>query len=633
MAITWDGIVYAANARRSENGALIDRMIQVRDRVNGGIVTPLPNVEGEPDVHAPMPSLVYDAIEHNAMRAASVWPVTWCPSTKEGQTLNDKRATTRRRALASTHDHSNAKNLSRRWYRQVFGYGTMAGVVCPDFTWRNMNDAAQPGRARLEMRDPLLTYPEQRTPDDMRPPLNAVFIYGRSPEWILRTYGSIDGVPELIRNGFFPWVQTWDVVEWVDEDVCVIGILGPRLEDAASIARAQQLGLNKELRRYPTRCNGLVPVVAPWRVTLDRLGGAVGHLLHISDWVARLTALEVTAAKKGVFPDMVIVTDDGEPGLVDSQWHAGSSGLPNLIRNAKSVALLNNQPNEMTRRLIDSLEASFDRSSGYLAQYEGRTTGALRTGRGISALTEVASDPRLMELQDIFTKALQHMNTCVLEMEKAMWPDRKFVVFTGWGADKGVTEYVPGKDFDTTLCGVGYLLPGMDISQISVVLPQRVGAELMSRKSAMEADPLIEDADAEMALIRQEQMERGLFQAMLAQTQTPGGPLNPEDWALIARKIGQGMELSKAFLEVNDLIKQRQAEMAAAQQQQAGAPTPPEAQPGVLAPGPSLGAVGAAPGPAPAPPPGEGFQQIMAALQRSPQRALPPGPPLPAGAR
>jgi hypothetical protein len=639
MSVTWEYIYEAVTARRSRDTTILKRMVAVRDRVNCDIITPLPDVKGEPDVEAPMPSLVSDAIEHNAMRAGSTRPRQWHPAIAESD-LARKRAHTRKRAAMATRVHSNGQNLARRAFRHLYGYGTCSLIVTPDFTWENRFGPPElrpdrrygpgVGRARWELRDPLTTYPEHRSPDDMRPPLNCAYVYGKSPEWIRRTWGHIAGVREMLGNNP-AWCELWDVVEWIDDQWCVIGILGPRLSEQWDEIRTSAVTtrMNREILRYPNRCGGMVPVAAPWRVTLDRQAGAVGHLLNITDWIARLTALEVTSAEKGVFPDLVAIGADPavEPMIVGGKWKPGRTGDVNLLHGVSAVNQLHNQPNLLTRQLIDALEGNFSSSAGLLPQFQGQTSGALRTGRGIQTLTEIASDPRTMELQEIWCNVEATMVEASFELEKEMWPRRKFVVFTGIGSDKGTTTYVPGNDFDTTQVGVEYPFPGVDIAQLSVMLPQRVGAGLMSKRTAMESDPFVSDAEDELQRLRSERLEDAVLAALLQHVVDPSSPMNPIDLLKVAAHMRDtDADLVDAFLEIQ---RRAQEAQAAAPPEQ---PTP-EQMPGVLQPGLSEAPAQAPAAPGPPGDPRQQFAALMSAAMASPRGATPQDQAVIGGAR
>lgn len=609
--VSWEYICDAVASRRTRDSWLVSRMVDVRDRVNGDIVTPLPDVLGEPNVWAPMSSIVSDAIEHNAMRAGSVPWTTYTPEATWGE-KSEERQRTRRRALAAADKHSNARNLARRAFRHLYGYGTFSLIVTPDMTWENRLGDKGLGRARLELRDPLQTYAEARNTDDMRAPLNVAYVYGKSREWIVRTYGAeFPEVARMVRSAP-SWCELWDVVEWVDAEWCVIGILGPRVEEQGLFgARTSALNIaGVELYRYPVTCNGLVPAAAPYRVTLDRAGGAVGHLLNLSDWVARLTALEVVAADKGVFPDLLLMSEDGvTPKLINGEWMSGRTGMPNLASGVKSAQLMHNQPNMGTRQLIEALESNFNASAGLLPQYTGTTTGALRTGRGIQTLSEIASDPRLQEMQETWANAKEHTAQCQLEMEKARWPRRKFVVFSGFGPDQELVSYVPADDFDTTEVAVGYPFPGVDMAQLTVMLPQLNGAKMLSRQSAMEAHPLIFDAELEVGRTRSEALEDVIFQTLLATAQQPPAAGQPSvtDLLGIAENLEEHGDLTRAMRDWQTKVQAAQAAVAPPPEQAA-----PEAMPGMMAPGQSEQPMGAAP----QPPPGaaQGFPAMLQAL-------------------
>ena len=94
-------------------------------------------------------------------------------------------------------------SVSREWHPQQ--------RTLPEASVRG--DLVEKG-VRIELRDPLSTYPEMRTPDDIHCPLNVGFVYGRSPEWIAKRYPETRAL--MIGSG--QWNRMWDLVEWIDED-------------------------------------------------------------------------------------------------------------------------------------------------------------------------------------------------------------------------------------------------------------------------------------------------------------------------------------------------------------------------------------------------------------------------------
>jgi hypothetical protein len=80
MTTTWEEIAGYMWDRRNSDSYLIQQMIEARDRYNGDVVIPLPDLEGEPTMASLSPQIVADGIDHNAMRAASVIPAISCPA-------------------------------------------------------------------------------------------------------------------------------------------------------------------------------------------------------------------------------------------------------------------------------------------------------------------------------------------------------------------------------------------------------------------------------------------------------------------------------------------------------------------------------------------------------------------------
>src|ERR1051325_7318900 len=178
MSTSWEDIVDIMWLRRQADSYLLRQMIEARDRYNGDVVVPMPDIDGEPTMGSLSPQIVADGIDHNAMRAASVIPAISCPALGASPRKKENAAL-RRRALYANWHWNGMELILYRYFRHYIGYGTASLVVVPDF---------EEERARIELRDPLTSYPELRAPEDFRPPLNVGFVFGRSEDWLFRTY-------------------------------------------------------------------------------------------------------------------------------------------------------------------------------------------------------------------------------------------------------------------------------------------------------------------------------------------------------------------------------------------------------------------------------------------------------------
>lgn len=571
---SWDEVSALITQRRMSDTTLKRQMIDTRDRYNGDVVIALPDVDGGPNVPVSTPYLIADAIESNAMRAASTTPIIHVPALDPTSSRSRDRAQTRRRALYSTWDHSALlESILPRSYRHLCGYGTNALVVVPDFEGH---------RARIETRDPLTSYPSHRSPEDTSEPIDVGFVYGRSPQWLRAHYPECAEYFEAARSRAGRYSPhnadrlaegLWDVVEWIDEDQIMMGVLGPR-ENTSESRDIFPGGAGFHLRSWDNRA-GMVPVASPRRVTMDRIDGQVSKLTGIVDMMGKLMALDVLAAEKAVFADMVVLDRNGTPQLLNAsgRWNDGRTGEANLVK-ADSVALLQSSPGPLTHPVIDRLERNFRVSGGMPGMMSGENSNGLRTGNALDTMGSISVDPRIQELQRLMTRALKVVNTATVEVEKGYFPNRKQVFFSGWPGDFGHVEYIPSKDFDSNENAVAYAFPGTDINQLTVAIGQSVGTGLISKKTGRSKHPLIDDPDAEEKNIISEQIEEAAMATFIQQAQAGALPLI--DLVEIYdgyKKTGSWTDAIKA---ADEKARKRQAEEQ---------PAPEAAAPGLAMPG------------------------------------------------
>lgn len=568
MPKSWEEIVNIVEQRRRADHDIINQMASVKDRYTGDYVVALPEVEGEPDLPPSAPALIGAAIDSTAMLAASTEPNIICPAQFSSERSLD-RALTRERALRANWRFSQMRILRRRAYRHHAAYGVFSFIVLPDYEHK---------RARVELRDPLGTYPEVRASDDIRDPRNIAYVFGRSTSWLRKTFPDNPQLARLISEDDFTAGDLWDVIEWIDEDEIVMGVKG--LRRRAHVAHSwlhdhTPAGGGVELSRIPNRA-GMVPAVAPRRITLEKVAGQVSQVVGLFDLMNKLMALDIEAAKKAIFPDRYVIGQEGRsPQLVGGEWKDGRTGQVNLLLNAQQVGELVSTQGPLVHPVIDRIERAIRIGGGVAPFFTGETVGSLRTGRAMGELAAVSIDPRIQEMQEQMEEALRILNTSIMAVEKGYWPNRKYTVFSGGVTDRQMTSYKPATDFETLENEVRYPFIGLDASQLSVILPQRVASGMMATKTAMILDPFVDDPDAEKDRIWQEQIDQAMSQSMLQQA--TAGTLPLIDVARIRELVGQGEPIVEAIQQANREAQERQAE-----QPEPGAP---EAQPGLAEPG------------------------------------------------
>jgi hypothetical protein len=617
--------------RRQAQSTLINQCIEVANRYNADIAVPV--LGNDPDTAKPVlsPALINEAIDVPAIRASATNPTILCPWLQDHNT-DRARATNRRKLLASTYYRSNWDRGRRRFFRHIAGYGMGSIVVIPD-------DKARDGMplARVSLRNPLTTYADPQSPEELDLPADVGFVHQMSGSKLRRRYPRCrqeygGEVPPTANSGDAAG-EMWDVLEWVDDEYVLIGIMG---RSYSSAANREPIGQPQLLSWYPNR-TGLVPAIVPTIITLDKIVSRLTHMIGKADLLAYLWQLDIAQAQKSIAPDRyVIAGEDEEPQIVSNggHWIDGRTGNINLLKGVKAIGELRGAPDPGNLQRMQMLERNARQETGLVGPVGGETggmSGSLRTGRGIDSLMSAAVDPAVAELQEIGGNALTILNEAIFACYQEYWPNKKFTVFSGWAGDRGLCTFTPSEDIDTRANQVYYPLPGTDAYAQTVQLSQMVQAEMMSRASARRMHPWIDDADAEERTMNEERIEALVWQA-LAQRASQGG-LPPIDAAELIKQIKNGETIEAAIEAADKAARERTATENAAGESTAVAPGAPEAQPGLAMPGEGSEA-GAAP-----PQQGITAGALMAALASKggpPPGTAPPGGgsplPVPVGA-
>ena len=485
--------------------------------------------------------------------------------------------------MAATYHNSKWNLARRRYYRQLAAYHTCSLVVLPDF---------QTGLPKIEVRDPLGTYVEPQANEELRQPEYVAFVTRHSAEYLRRVY------PQSRQENGGPihshdLRELWDCVEWYDLEQTVFGIIGPVWDDRRMSNERPWITPWQQLSpAYPNRV-GASPAVVPHNVSLGRIASRIGSMLGNVDLQARLMALDILAQEKAIWPDMYAIgRSGGMPRIIGGVWKDGREGDINLLQDVESIGQIRSTPDVRTTQIIDRLERNFRTSTGLLPQFGGETYGALRTGRGIDALTGMALDPRIQELHEISEAWLPHLNAVILETYKAYWPDKKFSMYSGWAGDKGVVEFVPKEHIETTDNTVSYNLPGADVIQQTQILGSLRGAKAISGKTFRAMHPYIDDPEAEERLVHDEDFDEALRQSILQKLLTGELPLVAS--ALIKKYVADGLDIFDAVVKADEEMRARQATQAP--EPPPGMAAAPETMPGMAAPPEQMMAMQAPPG-------------------------------------
>lgn len=630
VTMQFSEIVQVMRSRQARDDTRLRAMLDVCARYNGDWALPMNDVV-DPTIQDLTPALVAETIDGTALRAASSIPTIVVPSLNPLRDTGPRSADyadRRRKALASTWADSNLQLGLRRVYRHLGGFAELAIRVEPD---------KKRERPVISVLSPMGVYPESKTSEDLSPPLNVGIVYAKSASWIRQRWPKVateNGGPVPAESmSRADGGDLWDIVEWVDEDHIVFGLLGPRYDTAAAqryhqATRRDVTDAWAELERHPNKV-GRCTIVTGERVTLDRAASQVANMLGRLDKMAQLQVLTMIAAEKAVFPDRYIIADaNGTIRIAGGSWKDGRTGAMNVVEGpVKNIGELRGTPDPSGQQMVDRLERNWRVSTGLAPVQGGETMGALRTGRGIDSMLAASIDPRVQEMQEIVESALTEVNALVLDCAKTAYGSKKFVWFTGWRGDRTLFEFEPDKHVESNVNAVHYSMPGSDVQSLTIILGQLYGMEAISLDTLREMHPGISDADAERLRVDEQKIANAALDALLEQAKAGEIPVTH------LLRIQKHLRKEKSVLAAIELADKELAEEQAKEN-----PAPPEgmamdpaAMPGLApagampppgafgAPGGGPQAGGPAPGPQIGPTDGQvGFRKLAAALSQAP---------------
>ena len=577
-------IVALYNHRRRTLGPVHQQMQAVRELGNGDIVVPLNELDQ--NARASVANLLVQGLDQMSMRVASTMPTCYFPPMKEGSERSKDMASLRKKTMTAIWDHNRMNMKMRRRARHLLGYSSSPVLLKPCFR-TNM--------PKWHIRNPLDTFPAPSDDPDDPTPVDCIFTYKKPYQWLVGMYGGIiDGVLRVGR----PEPDTmFTLLEYVDDNEMVVGVLGA--EDDPSLNPAERAGLEAmELERVINRAGRPLAIV-PNRIAIDRQRGQFDGLLGMFYTRARLQALTEIAIERGIFPDEYLVARPGEnPEII--QVADGKAGMLGIIKGG-DLQIQQVNPGYKTEQTLDRLERQERLEGAIPADFGGESSTNVRTGRRGENILSATVDFRVQEAQEIFASSLLEEDKTAIAIDKAYFGSTSKSFFIPGRATVGKEDYKPAKLWETDFHHVAYSAAGSDVNNLIIGLGQRLGTGMMSKESAREADPLIDDPEIEHDRITSEGVEAALLASIQQQAADPQGPYQPADLASIVKKVMvENKPLFKAIEEVDNEARERQAQEAPQ-----GAP---ETMPGLAMPG--MGAE--APVAPPAGPPG--IEQLLAQL-------------------
>lgn len=597
--ITAQGVADLYAQRRLAAGPQLARMAEVQMLYNNDIVVPLPELNrGE---RSSIPNRVKQGLTQFAERIASSIPELMCPPLRPGMKSSLDRAYDRRRAILGWWEHSRLPLRMRQRARYLQGYASAPVEIRWDL---------EMGVPVYEERNPLTTFPSfLRSPADMCP-TDCIFDVAQDLAWLMDNYPAqtqllYKGEPRIV-NGVptFPRDKMFTTLRYLDEDECVLVVIGQRNEGSTNTPPPGSMAV--ELERYPNRA-GCCPVVIPRMFSLDKLHGQFDDVWGMHQTEAKLTALSIIATQKGVFQDEWLVAHPNEEPIIVQVPDSGE-GIPGIVKGG-TLTPRGVDPQFQTNLTIDRLAASQNQSTGLTSELQGVAGSNIRTGARASTLLSNVIDFPIQEGQELLAQSVQEENKKAIAFAKAYGTGPK-TFYISWPGAAGQATYDPQVTFETDMNVVRYPLGGADAAGLVISAGQRVGMGTMSHRKFMEIDPLVEDAELEHDRIIHEKLEDALLQGIQQKVAT--GVLDALYVAEIMDLVGSNkMELAEAYKKVQDEAQQRQAQVAQA-------PAAPETQPGMAGPPQQQD-----PGDIRPAPNAQGLAQMLQGLRR-PQQGMTP---------
>lgn len=586
-------------------GPVQSRMRMVQSIYNGTMQVPLPDMERSEMPSAP--NLLAQGIDQMAGRITSVSPQVTFASVKPGMRTYDRKAMTAARTINAWWQSDRVPLKMRQRGRHLIAYGMSPVVI----RWNR-----QTNRPTWHVRHPLETYPSTDIIPGNVKPSDVIFSYRRSAGW-LRANGYGDKLFALTGKFDTPNDASILMIEYVDRNETQLIAAGYQNADPyAPIVLADEQGASMKgvvLEAYPNFIDEC-PVVVPMRITLDTAAGQFDNMIGMYYQQSKLMALEVIAVEKGIFPDTYIVSRPGEVGRFLDGPHDGRTGMVNIISGG-DIREVQSQPGYLTNPTIDRLERNQRVTAGVPAEFGGESSSNIRTGRRGDAVLSAVIDYPVAEAQENFAYSLETEDIIAIKMAKVFDGDSKRTIYVGTGNASRPVTYTPNDTFETEEHVVSYPASGSDVNSLLIGLGQRIGLGLISKQTAANLDPYIDNPELEHDQIIAEGLEQALVAGL--QQQAASGAIPPLVLSKIMTLVSNDkMELAEALNKVTeDALKEQE-------QQQAG--VEPEGSVEEAIADPALAAMMGPQGAATIEGPNQSQQNLMSLLSnlRRPQTAM-----------
>ncbi len=536
------------------------RMAEVSDVYYGRVELPLPEL-GKRE-RAAVPNLCRQGTDQLGRRVASVIPNQTWPAVRPNIESSVERARLRRQVAYGWWEHSKMRKLLRRRGRWYITYASAPVIVRPDQKLRI---------PRWEPTSPFDLFPSAEALDCITPD-DVIVRHTKTLRWVRDNYP--DAYVRVHKKQNPSLDDTVTCLEYIGADEIVWVVCGHEQSQNEWGVKPAAETMSVEMTRLPNRA-GLCWAVVPEQTSLDAAAGQFDDILGMYATQAAMMALQILAARKALWPEIWHVNPNtmAIPQVIQSP--DPTTGTPGkLINGIIDRAQLD--PGFQGTQIIDRLEYSQRQTAGLPAELGGSGSQNVRTGRRGSQIMSASIDFTIAEAQDALAEALHDENIRAAEIDKAYFNESKSFYVSTKGA-QGKVDYKPSDIWESTEHMVEYPLAGTDLSDLVINGGQRVGMGTMSKRSFMDIDPLVSDAEAEAQRVNFEGIDAAAFSGLQTLVSQPEGPLQLHHVMEIRRRVREGEDWGDVYLEVHRELQEAQSQ---------GAPAgSPEVQTGLATPG------------------------------------------------
>lgn len=430
------------------------------------------------------------------------------------------------------------------------------------------------------VRDPLTTYPAPDADPDTLTPEDVIFAFKKTISWIDQNYP----LNQIKRRKSERGDRSITLVEYMSAEQVTLIALSSDINPDFPTVEPINYGMTLDdswlgnqsivTLEHAVNLAGICPAVIPGRITLDREQGQYDGIIGMYQSQAMLFALNFRAVAQDVWPNEWLISHPGRQGKIVKMANGRTGEIGEVVDGEIRPQHLN--PGYKADQLISYLERNQRVTAGIPSEFGGESPSNVRTGRrGDSILSAVVDFP-IQEAQTLLAKSLEAENRIAVAIDKAYYGNDRKSFYVNWRGARGNVDYVPNKIFTTDQNRVFFPAAGVDANNLTISLGQLVGTELMSRRTAMEMHPFIDDAEEEDDRITAQGLQRAMQSSI--EQQAAAGAIPPNDLARIAELVlTDKMELYEAVLQAQKEAQERQAA-----QEPAGSPA---TQPGLAQPG------------------------------------------------